>query len=219
MNSKNILGTAKELGKALSLIPTHWDGRSAILEMRNAESRDWRQMEWMGFYFEFLCEKFLSEITKIPGPRYGNTQFDALKKIPWDFKTHATNTSSHKIVVNDKEAIERGVEEYGAVGVIVAVGDVVYNDEKRTFQKWHEKLKGGASQYTEERIQRGAWSRLRKVAVDIKQISFIKIDRVLLNVAGSFQENFRNADGSPRRVKVTIDLEKVGDNLIYAVDF
>lgn len=187
--------------------------------MRDAGSRHWRQMEWMGFYFEFLGERMLADIARIPGPRYGNTSFDCLKEIPWDFKAHATNTSSHTIVVNDREAVERGLEEYDAVGIIVAIGDVTYNDEARTFQHWHEKLKGGISKYTKERIERGAWSRLRKVAMNLKQISFIKIDGDLLKASGSFQEDFRNADGSPRRVKVTLDLERVGRNLLHTIDF
>lgn len=219
MDKRTIKKATREMGQKLSLIPQKWEGKSAILEMKKAGSTQWKQMEWMGFYFEFLCEKFLEGIAEIPGLRYGNTSFDALNKIPWDFKMHATNTSSHKIVINDREAIEKGLKEYGAVGIIIAMGDVTYNDEKRKFQKWHEKLKGKMSEYTKKRIKRGAWSRFRKVAVELRQISFIKIDEKLLENAGSFQRGFRNADGSLRREKVLLDLEKVEEDLIHSVDF
>ncbi|MFN7171103.1 MAG: hypothetical protein ACK4NT_07725, partial [Candidatus Omnitrophota bacterium] len=122
-----------------------------------------KQMEWIGFYFQFLCEKLLQNIMTIPGPKYGNVKFDGLKKIPWDFKAHAINTSSHQIIVNDSEATANAIKDYGDVGLILAMGEVKYNDDKRTFQKWHEELKGGKSKYELERIRRGAWSRLRKV--------------------------------------------------------
>ena len=129
------------------------------------------------------------------------------------------NTSSHQIIVNDSEATANGIKDYGAVGLILALGKVLYNDEDRTFQKWHEALKGGLSNYSLERIHRGAWSRLRKVSFDLKQISFIKITDNTLVKCGSFQRDFRNSDGSPRKEKVLLDLEKIDRELIYFIEF
>jgi len=156
---------------------------------------------------------------EIPGPKYDNVEFDGFKEIPWDFKSHAINTSSHQIIVNDSEAISKAINEFGAVGVILALGEVKYNDDERTFQKWHEELKGGLSKYSKERIRRGAWSRLRKVELNLKQISFIRIDDEVLVKSGSFQTNFRNADGTPRREKVLLNLEKLDEEIIYFLDF
>jgi len=113
-------------------------------------------------------------------------------KIPWDFKDHAINTSSHQIIVNDSEATATGIKKFGSVGLILSMGKVEYNDEQRTFQKWHEALKGGKSKYELERIKRGAWSRLRKTEFNLEQISFIKIDDNVLIKCGSFQRDFRN---------------------------
>lgn len=129
------------------------------------------------------------------------------------------NTSSHQIIVNDSEATAKGIEDYGTVGLILALGKVLYNDEDRIFQKWHESLKGGLSDYSIERIKRGAWSRLRKVSFDLQQISFIKITDETLIKCGSFQEDFRNADGNPRRAKVLLDLEEIDDDLEYFIEF
>ena len=213
------LKTAKQIGEKLKSLPKEWDGKKSILEMKDAGYPHWKQMEWIGFYFQFLCERYLSDIMEIPGPKYGNVPFDAFCNIPWDFKAHAINTSSHKIIVNDSEAIANGIRDYGAVGLIVALGKVIYNDEDRTFQKWHEELKGGKSKYEIERIRRGAWSRLRKVSFDLQQISFIKITDSTLVKCGSFQKNFRNADGSPRRAKVLLDLEKIDEELEYFIEF
>ena len=59
-----------------------------------------------------------------------------------------------RIAVTDVRVMDRntqGVREYGAIGLILALGEVVYNDTKRTFQQWHEELKGGLSKYTQEK--------------------------------------------------------------------
>lgn len=208
-----------EIKPILTQLSVHWDGKEAILEMKNSNFSHWKQMEWMGFYFQFLCEKNLSKIMEMPGPCYGNVPFDGLKNIPWDFKAHAMNTSSHQIIVNDSEATAKAIKEYGQVGLILALGKVEYNDENRTFQKWHEILKGGKSQFELDRIKRGAWSRIRKVVFDLQQISFIKITDKTLIKCGSFQTDFRNSDGSPRRAKVLIDLEKIDEELVDYIEF
>jgi len=219
MKKEEFFKIGKEISKYLKKIPTFWDGRKSILEMKKAGFKQWRQMEWIGWYFQFLSEKLLQDIMKIPGPKYGNVQFDGLKEIPWDFKAHAINTSSHQIIVNDSEATANAIKDFGCVGLILAMGKVKYNDDKRTFQKWHEALKGGKSKYEFERIKRGAWSRLRKVEFKLEQISFIKIDDEVLVKCGSFQRDFRNAGGTPRREKVLLDLEKLAEEIIYFLDF
>jgi len=218
-NKMNYLKTAKQIGEILKRIPKLWDGRKSILKMKKANFPHWKQMEWIGFYFQFLCEKYLSGIMEIPGPKYGKVEFDGFKNIPWDFKAHAMNTSSHQVIVNDSEATANGIKDYGAVGLVLALGKVLYNDEDRTFQKWHEALKGGKSKYEIERIKRGAWSRLRKVSFDLQQISFIRITDDTLIKCGSFQRDFRNAGGQPRREKVLLDLEKIDEELVYFIEF
>lgn len=208
-----------EIEKRLGHVPVIWDGKKAILEMKGNENRQWKQMEWIGFYFQYLCEQYLKDIFKFQQPKYGNSAFDGFFKIPFDFKSHATNTSSHTIPVNDKEAIECAINDYGAVGLLVAIGDVVYNDENRMFQKWHDELKGSQTRYVRENKKRGAWSRLRKCSLTLKQIVIIEITHDTLARCGSFQRGFRNSDGSPRREKVSIDLEKLGAGLRHCIDF
>lgn len=216
----SFLQAAQRIGLVLrDSVPKLWDGRQCIIAMRDEECRNWRQMEWIGFYFQFLCEKLLAEIMQTPGPRYGRVAFDGFCEIPWDFKAHAMNTSSHKVIVNDSEATASAIKEHGEVGLVLALGKVVYNDDARTFQAWHEALKGSKSQYTRERIKRGSWSRLRKVSFDLEQICFIQLTDSTLIRCGSFQTDFRNADGSPRRAKVLIDLEEMDEETIHFVDF
>jgi len=161
----NIFNASKIISSVLKdRLPKQWDGKRAILEMRDKGSRHWRQMEWIGFYFQFCCEQYLDEIMEIPGPRYGNTGFDAFLEIPWDFKAHVNRSGSNRIIVNDWEAVDRGISEYNAIGLILAIGSAVYNDEERSFKRWHDKLKGKISDYERRRVERGAKSRIRKVS-------------------------------------------------------
>jgi len=215
----NFIDICKKIEEKLKIIPKSWDGKKAIAEMKNVGYSHWRQMEWMGFYFQYLCRKHLSKIMEIPGKRYDNVAFDAFKEISWDFKAHAMNTSSHQIIVNDTEAISKAIKDNGAVGLILALGKVEYNDEERNFQKWHDRLKGKETLYVRDRIKRGAWSRLRKVSFDLQQISFIEIKENTLIKCGSFQKNFRNSDGSPRKSKLLIDLENIKKELVYVIEF
>ena len=51
----NFLDASKEIGKVLSKMPTAWDGRNSILEMKNVGFSHWKQMEWIGFIFNFYA--------------------------------------------------------------------------------------------------------------------------------------------------------------------
>ena len=208
---------AKSLEIASRQMPKIWDGRESILEMKNSGHRQWRQMEWMGFYFELLCERAFSSIFAMPGKKYGNATFDAFGEISWDFKAHAGNTTNHTIITNDTEAVENTIDEHGYYGLILAIGEVEYNDEELTFKKWHDDLKGGVSNYEISRIERGAISRRRKTEFVLSEIHFICLDDETLNqCSGSFQEGFRNSDGSRRRPKVTINVERLPDEALVA---
>lgn len=94
MLDQKIEDTVKKLQIASLNIPKNWDGRNSIIEMKEEGSKQWRQMEWMGFYFEFLCQKHFANIIDMPGKKYGNTEFDAFSEISWDFKAHAANTTT-----------------------------------------------------------------------------------------------------------------------------
>ena len=211
--------TMHALQAACRSMPNVWDGRSSILEMKEAGSRHWRQMEWMGWYFEFLCEREFQGILSMPGKRYGNTEFDAFGRMSWDFKAHAANTQSHTVITNDTEAIGRTLDDYGFYGLVLAVGMVEYNDEEATFKAWHDQLKGKRSAYEENRIMRGAPSRTRKTEFTLSEIHFICLNEDMLSeISGSFQEGLRNADGSPRRPKVTINIRRIPDAALISTE-
>ena len=40
------------LKRDLSRLPKFWDGKSCVLELKDADYQ-WKQMEWWAFYFEY----------------------------------------------------------------------------------------------------------------------------------------------------------------------
>ena len=213
--NKELRNLVKQLHTASLSIPRRWDGRDSITEMKNSGNRHWRQMEWMGFYFEFLCERKFEGVLRMPGISYGRTEFDGFNSVCWDFKAHAGNTTNHQVITNDTSAVESTIEDYGHYGLILASGIVEYNDDARTFKEWHDALKGGPSDYELARINRGANSRRRKTEFVLEEIHFICLDADALNqCSGSFQEGFRNSDGSPRQSKVLVNVTKIPDSAI-----
>ena len=55
--------------------------------------------------------------------------------------------------------------------------------------------------------------------MNISKIYFIRIDDDLLVRCGSFQKNFRNANGVPRRGKVLLDLTKMNEHVEYMINY
>lgn len=201
-----------------------WDGKESILYMKNNSCHHWRQMEWAGFYFQFMCEKILSEndFMKIPGPRYGNVEFDGFKSIPWDFKVHSIDRNKNnnfKIPTNGYNEVKQAINQYGTVGFIIINGYSDYDDEEQTFKKWHDILKGGKSEYEKKRIIRGASSRRRKINFQPFELVFVLVNSSNINTCGKFQTNFRNADGTSRNSKVMLDLKKNDKLIIHKYDF
>ncbi len=220
MISKQLLD---EIVTALSKMPNKWDGCKVYQDWQNVSSPYLRQTEWIGWRFQEHCEQCLKPIQKFDfsGQRYGYADFDAFAEIPWDFKAHIRQNPSglqtHKVPGTDKRATLQAIKDYEAAGFILGIGDAVFNDENRSFQLWHDKFKGGLSEYEKERIFRGAPSRLRKTKFTLEEIWIIEIDKKLCENLGTFMEGFRNKDGSPRKAKVMLDLNKIEP--IYKIEF
>ncbi len=218
--SKKLLN---ETIKALSQMPNKWDARQIYLDWKNTKNPYLRQTEWIGWRFQELCELYLkqTQMFDFTEQRYGYADFDAFAEIPWDYKAHSSKNpkgqENSKIPGTDKRATLQAIKDYGAVGFILGIGDATFNDEDRSFQLWHDELKGGLSKYEKERISRRAPSRLRKTKFTLKKIWIIEIDEELCEKLPTFMEGFRNKDGSPRKAKVMLDLNVIEP--IYEIKF
>ena len=219
MLNQKIVDTVEALRVATRNFPKIWDGKNAILEMKEGGSRNWKQMEWQGWYFQYLCNSHFKGILDMPGKTYGNVEFDAFSEITWDFKSHASTSKSRDIICNDTEAILNTIADYGYYGIILAVGEAEYNDEDGTFKAWHDDLKGEKSKYVLEQENKYGKSRIRKTKFVLSKIDFACFDlEALRQCGGSFQEGFRNADGSLRRKKVSISTRKIPNDVFIATE-
>lgn len=193
----------------LNALPKYWDGKKCVLELKEADYH-WKQMEWWAFYFEYIAQKALEGKIQIPGDKYGNVQFDLKGTINWDLKASAVKTNNHTIILNDKAAMDLSIKRKGYHGEIIALCDVEYNDADRSFQKWHTELKGGKSKYEIDREGRTAVSRYRKTCAELVEILILILGKKEIRSLPTMKQG-RNSDGSPRKVKYMIDLEKIGN--------
>jgi hypothetical protein len=205
-------------------LPNEISGEKSILWMKE-HSSNWKQMEWMGFYFEsFLFKQLNLCLGGGEGPKFGNTKLDYKCKYVWDFKTHSkTNQKGIKIpwtVMNDKSAIEQCMKKFGGVGFIVAEIDATY-DFDLSFKNWHDLLKGEKSKYVLKREKEGARKRMRKKSIKFSEILFIyfnSLDELKKGYAEgwlkNFQEGMRNSNDTPRAVKIQLNINLLPDKFI-----
>jgi hypothetical protein len=180
-------------------------------------------MEWIGFWFEFFIDtRIKPTLGNTSGPKYGQTTCDLKLDYVWDLKAHPQHKDD--LLLNDQMAVRSCIQENGGVGFIIVEGEVEYDDEKETFKKWHDKLKGKQSAYVTARIARSAPSRKRKISFAPTSIVGVWIDSLDTLATGQsdgwisgFQENMRNSNGVPRKAKFKFITSKIPANCIVEI--
>lgn len=213
-----LLNEANFILEKLKTLPTNWYGKECVLELKEADY-NWRQMEWWAFYFEYKCKQLLKDTyINIPGDRIGNVSFDIKGSINWDFKASAIKTDNHRIILNDKIAMDESIKRENYHGEIIGLCDVEYNDVNRSFQLWHTYLKGGRSHYEEVRESRTSVSRYRKTKAILTELLFVVFDNNSIDDLSTMKQG-RNSNGNPRKEKYQLNLEKVDNYLIKSYKF
>jgi hypothetical protein len=103
-------------------------------------------------------------------------------------------------------------------GEIIALLDVDYNDNDRSFQKWHSELKGGLSKYEIERKKRTETSRYRKTKAELLKIILLILDNESMVFINELKQG-RNSNGKPRKPKYELDIERINEFVHYTIDF
>ncbi len=209
--------TALAIAKALAAdLLGRWDGKQCIEYLKDADY-NWKQMEWIGWYFELRAKEILGRsLGGGVGPSVGNVTIDyAVKGEPWDFKAHPTKPKDGWMYLNDVEAVDTCALHFGGIGWIIAVGEAEY-DTDGTFKQWHDELKGEPSEYERERFARGAPSRRRKRSFNCTHFLIAKVESPnQINdameaglLSARMQSGQRNSNGRPRRAKYGIHMTR-----------
>ena len=187
-------------------LPKRWDGMQCILELKTVDY-NWRQMEWIGWWFEYKAKEVLSALGARPGSAFGSVTFDCFLDGVWDFKSHPDGKSKWAYL-NDEDA-------HGHLGWLIAIGDAEY-DDSGAFKTWHDALKGSPSSYVRRGNAIGRKSRKRKIAFNLRSIIWIEFRsaaeiRVALNagwMCRGMQAGQRNSNGAPRNPKYGFSLTR-----------
>ncbi len=220
MVEKKIVDTVEKLRLASQNMPKVWNGRESILEMKDAGFKDWKQMEWIDFYFKFLGQKHFGSIIEMPGKQHGITGFDAFREISWDFKADSVNPGTYSVTANGAEGIANTISDYGYYGTILAIGDIKFDDKETSFKKWHDELRGGVSKYDSNKINRGIMSRTRKIIFILEEIHFICFNNETIHqCCGFLQDCAIEADSNGLKGKeVVIDINEIPDVALVATE-
>ena len=201
--------TGQQLAEHLiKSLPSYWDGKQCILELKTAEYQ-WKQMEWIGWWFEHKAREILAPLGATRGPKFGNMVFDCWIDRPWDFKTHPIKPGKSDFAyLNDEEAVNDCLNQHGFLGLLIAVGDADY-DTSGAFKAWHDKLKGKPSAYVQQGLTIGRASRKRKHGFNLREVVWLEF-KTLTELKSAIQSGWlkpgmqtgqQNSNGAPRRAK------------------
>ncbi len=189
--------------------PREWDARSCIEEMKENGFKHWRQSEWIGWYFQYLCENNLNTIFKIPGTSYGNVEFDGnAEGLNFDFKAHSLYNHRRSIqnvtILNDKIAMEQSIRDNGRHGLLIALTDCSY-DISGEFKVWHQKFKGPESKYVKAGRKSGRPQRKLKTNAKVLKYLVLTITSENIHHLPLMMKQGKNSNGKPRLPKYKID--------------
>jgi hypothetical protein len=203
---------SKKLKSALAGLPKEWDAKSCMMEMKKNGCKNWKQNEWIGWYFQYLCETKLKSIFNMPGTKYGNVVFDgAAEGINFDFKAHSwygkNRNIQSKTILNDIIAMEESIKENSTHGLLVALLDCSY-DHTGEFKTWYEKIKGPASAYVKS--GRISGRRQRMLKTNAKVIKYLVLTITAENIKKlQINKQGKNSNGKPRLPKYTINFSEL----------
>lgn len=145
-------------------LPTHWEGKACVLEMKEADY-NWKQMEWWTFYFKLKFMNLFGNDFKFPEENANSKSFDFQGEINWGLNVKSLKSDEFWIELGDKRAMDKSIKENGFHGEIIALCNVEYNDRDRTFQKWRADLEGTSSESGKKKPVSLSWYRKTQVTV------------------------------------------------------
>lgn len=182
-------------------IDTTWDGRRCVEAMRDAEYRNWRQTEWIGWYFEYIGISALINAFGGGPQRVLNTSFDYALRSTWDLKAHS-NGGGNAAILNDLDAINACLGEDDGLGFIVLSGDPDYSDAAG-FDAWHREQRHADPAHDRSRALKSGFFPRWLNAYHLPDAGALEAARGRREF--SVMAQGRQPDGAPRKPKLKVN--------------
>lgn len=197
--------------------PNIMDGKTCVTEMKALNNRNWKQVQWQGFYFEMKAVEALTKNLGGGKRTLYNTEFDYVRNFIWDIKAHSTHNEagvlSNSCILNDVRAMEAAISDTG-LGFVVLSGVPTYDKD---FTRWHKEFRGGGDATPGRTLK----SKFEGLTLDV---FFIRDADHLDNAKRQKQlseiSQGKNSNGKPRPSKYQLDLKRaIGSDLqVYSVN-
>jgi hypothetical protein len=196
--------------------PRIMDGKTCVIEMKAVDNRNWKQVQWQGFYFEMRAVESLTRQLGGGKRTLYNTEFDYVRNFIWDIKAHSTKNESgspsSSCMLNDVRAMEAAISDTG-LGFVVLSGDPTYD---REFTRWHKKFRGGGDDNPGRTLKSKFEGKSLDVFFikDMDQLNEAKSKKAISEIAQG-----KNSNGKPRPSKYQLDFKRaVGSELqVYSI--
>jgi hypothetical protein len=212
--SETAEGEARAISQIIhSLVPQFWDAKECVKEMKTANFKHWKQVEWQGWYLEFIALPALISALGGAPVKIGTTTFDYQRNFIWDLKTHSnftkTKSTNSECPLNDQDSMKLAIQN-GGLGLVVLSGDPVYGG--MDFAIWHKRLRGSAGD-----PRRELKSKFKPTRLDLFFIENTEALRLAekTHTITSFNQGRQSTSGNARKPKYSLNLQKGRDSGIY----
>lgn len=173
----------------------------------------WRQMEWVEAYFNYQCERMLSDLIDIPETVFIQNNFTTIKKTPLIFKVYIQNVGNTKIILSDVELMTQVLLDVPEIGVIIASGTIDYPPPKKEIKESNHSINN-----EKEKIEELEKELRQHSEFKLKKIHFVPISPDFFETCATFRPKDAKVIGHSRE-KIVIEIPKIRDKSIYSVEF
>lgn len=190
-------------------VPEHMDGRECITEMLEAESSNWAQDEWRGWYFEFIGLPALINAFGGAPTVIANTTFDYSLNEIWDLKCHGDDAGA--AILNSRAAMDECLADRG-VGLLVLSGTTLVDEG--AFRQWQRDLRVANGKTPKARTRPAVSQRRSKRGFIPRRLdAFFIADKTMLSAmltdkSMGVMKQGRQTDGAARGEKYVLNITK-----------
>lgn len=203
-------------------IPKERNGISCYKEMVEANDNNARQAEWTGFYFEYLFKKFLNKertdlIKRNSSKKKGEIDLDVVfDKDKWIYGDFKAENIESDILGNALDTFAKVIEENNGIVYYVCCFCEIVKDSTTNYDvtRYWNSLRDKPYE-TEDEIKNRYGRKMKSIARP-KQISILKIDKVVLNILkqNPFHQG-KNSNNNSRKSKLKVTKDLINALTVY----